>query len=229
MFFSVKLTNLKPLKLYSALLYNAFNSDDIKLTDDHNKEIHRFVFQTSRYENFEEQVNSCILKDDEGNEQKAIFELLTDMPVESEADVYTIVWSPHSDILPDLSIRYPHNFDKLIEGVFRFKPLEAAVTTEFNVIRNRATGNVIAILVRNPEPFNDPKIPLDQIADTIVGTKNNIGFKTLYSKDYSQAIIVADGYPITNGELLIRFQYKLWDGLGYNVKKTIPVSITINQ
>jgi hypothetical protein len=233
MSYSVKLTNLKPLKLYTALLYNAFNPAGTDLSDDNNKEVHRFVFQTSRYENFEDQVNSCILKDDAGNEKMAVFELLTDIPQSSEADAYQTVWNLNNDILSALSLRYSHNFDKLTEGIFCFRPLETAVTTEFNIIRNQQTGNIIAVLVRNPEPFNDPKIPLEEIADTIVVIDENddvvAGFKTLYSKDYSQAIISKNGSPITENSLIIRFRYKLWNGSLYNVEKTVQVEININQ
>jgi len=232
-FYSVKLTNLRPSKLYTALLYNAFNPLGTELDDDHNVEIHSFVFQTSRYESFEEQVNSYILKDDEGNEQDAVFELPTDIPSGNENDVYQIVWNPNNNILPNLSLRYSHDFDKLMEGIFCFKPLEPAVTTEFNIIRNQL-GDVIAILVRNPEPFNDPKIPLEDVAKTIV-VLDDINdpeasplFKTLYSKDYSQAIITKKAGPITENNLFIQFQYKLWDGFMYKVEKTIQVEININ-
>ncbi|MDR2653293.1 MAG: hypothetical protein LBC68_13475, partial [Prevotellaceae bacterium] len=200
---------------------------------DNNVEIHRFVFQTSRYENFAEQVNSYILKDDSGNEKMAVFELLTDIPQESEDEVYQTVWNQDYNILSDLSLCYSHDFDKLIEGILRFKPLEVAVTTEFNIIRNQQTGNVIAILVRNPEPFNDPKIPLAEVADTIVVIDENddvaADFKTLYSKDYSQAIISKNGSPVTESSLVIRFRYKLWNGSLYNVEKTIQLEININQ
>ncbi|MDR2064593.1 MAG: hypothetical protein LBP85_02620, partial [Prevotellaceae bacterium] len=233
MFYSITLANLKPLKLYTALLYNAFNPNGTELSDANNAEVHRFVFQTSRYENFEEQVNSCILKDDSGNEKMAVFELLTDMPASGEADVYQTVWNLDNDVLSDLALRYSHNFDKLMEGIFCFKPLEAATTTEFNIIRSRETGNIVAVLVRNPEPFNDPKIPIEQITDTIVVADENAnvdtGFKTLYSKDYSQAIIVKNGSPITENSLFIRFRYKLWNGSIYNVEKTIQTEININQ
>jgi len=232
MSYSVTLTNLKPLKLYTALFYNAFNPNGTELSDAHNVEVHRFVFQTSRYAGFEEQVKSCILKDEEENEQMAVFELSADIPSTDENNIYEIVWNPDNNILP---LFYAHDFDKLTEGLFCFKPLEAALTTEFNIIRNEATGNVIAVLVRNPEPFNDPKLPLEEVADTILvvdaGGNVNAGFKTLYSKDYSQAIISKDAEPITENNLFIRFRYKLWDGAKYNVEQeeTIQVEITINQ
>jgi len=232
--YSVKLVNLKPSKMYTALLYNAFNSKNGDLSDNENTnnvEIHSFVFQTSRYENFEKQVKSYLLKDENGNERKAVFELITNIAEDSENDVYNIVKQDKTaNILPDLSLKYSHDFDKLIEGVLLLKPLEVAQTTEFNIIRNQKTDRIIAILVRNPEPFNDPKIPLDEISKTIIVLNdNNEEFKTLYSKDYSQAIIAKKTRPITESNLTIQFQYKLWNGNEYEQKDTITVNININQ
>jgi len=43
-------------------------------------------------------------------------------------------------------------------------------------------------------------------------------YHTLYSKDYSQALIMHSSKKITAENLTIRFHYKLWDGAAYEVK-----------
>src|SRR5690606_18389967 len=53
--FTVKLTNLRPRKLYTALLYNAFEVTNNNIVSE---PLHEFVFQTSRYLDFESQVKS---------------------------------------------------------------------------------------------------------------------------------------------------------------------------
>lgn len=225
--YSVKVTNLKPRKLYTVLVYNAFSHSEVG----ENVEIHNFVFQTSRYENFTAQVNSCILTDGETTRQ-AIFDLSVDLDTASLNNAYSIVSGNNLNILPELSVKYSHPFDRVLEGIFSFKPLEYPVTTEFNVIRNDRTGDTVALLVRNPEPFNDPKTPLDTVADTIAvmnGLNIDPNFKVVYSKDYSQAIIMKSGGAINEHNLRIRFLYKLWNGSEYAIEDTVSVTIAINQ
>jgi hypothetical protein len=81
----------------------------------------------------------------------------------------------------------------------------------------------VAVLIRNPEPFNNPRMPLEDVRDTIAvldGAGNSApGYRVLFSKDYSQAIIMHDSLEIT-GPWAVRFQYKLWNGSGYVVPGT---------
>ncbi len=59
-FISIELKHLKPSKLYTAIvnnLYDVSGSDEFT-GPDKAREVHRFVFQTSRYGSFKEQVNS---------------------------------------------------------------------------------------------------------------------------------------------------------------------------
>ena len=62
-----------------------------------------------------------------------------------------------------LALKYQHLFDRAIEGILKMSPLDPAQSTEVNRIVNTNTGEVVALLVRNPEPFNIPKIPLEEI------------------------------------------------------------------
>lgn len=222
--YSVKVKNLKPQKLYTASVYSAFRNN----TD--NVEIHNYVFQTSRYENFNAQVNSCMLTDGDVTRQ-ALFNLSVSLDNNAVNNAYAIVSGSNLNVIPELSVKYSHPFDRVLEGVFLFKPLEYPVTTEFNMIRNTTTGDIIAVLVRNPEPFNDPKMPLEIVRDTIAVMNDltvNPNFKVLYSKDYSQAIIMKSGNMINDAYLRIRFLYKLWNGTEYNIEDTVSITLNIN-
>jgi len=223
--YTVTLTNLKPLKLYTVIMYNAFdvNSDNVLKSE----KVHQFVFQTSRYANFEEQIKSCILKDELGNEKYAAFIILlnaTATVIETAFNIVTGIDDPDSNALES---KYLHLFDRVTEGVLGFKPMEAAVTTEFNLLRNMATAESFAILIRNPEPFNIPKIPVMEIQGTIevidpFGAVDN-AYKVLYSTDYAQALIMHTSKKITSTSLDFRFSYKTWNGSAYIIESTINV------
>ncbi|MDE1205558.1 hypothetical protein [Tenacibaculum larymnensis] len=210
--YSVTLTNLKPSKLYTALVYNAFevNSDD-NLTSE---KVHEYVFQTSRYKNFEEQVTSFRLTDTEGNTSEAIFTI--DLPLtDTELNELTnIVTSGSTD---------EQSFDKLIENTIGLNPLDPPVGTEFNLIRNSNTNNVVAILIRNPEPFNNPKIPIEIAKDMIRVNNGEEAYNILYSKDYANVIITHSSNTIAAQSLEFQFQYYAWNGKEYIVEDTVNV------
>ncbi len=210
--YSVTLTNLKPSKLYTALVYNAFevNSDD-NLTSE---KVHEYVFQTSRYKNFEEQVTSFRLTDTEGNTTEAIFTI--DLPLtNTELNELTyIVTSGSAD---------EQSFDKLIENTIGLNPLDPPVGTEFNLIRNSNTNDVVAILIRNPEPFNNPKIPIEIAKDMIRVNNGEEAYNILYSKDYANVIITHSSNTIAVQSLEFQFQYYAWNGKEYLVEDTVNV------
>lgn len=237
--YSVSVTNLKPQKLYTALVNNAFDSNGDGLFNDYidatrnvaindNKTVHQFVFQTSRYKDFDSQVRSYELSDG-NNTRKAIFELSKELTPESVSNAYAIVSNSNIDIDPSVS-SYLDLFDRVLEGVFKFKPLEPAMTTEFNVITDSVSSKKVALLVRNPEPFNNPRTPIDIIQDTIqIVDDNEIprqGFKVLFSKDYSQMIIMHEGLELLDSVLHIKFTYKEWNGNAYQVEGD-PVFVSI--
>ena len=236
--YSVKLTKLKPQKLYTVIVSNAFDKDNDGLYTDYevtsraiyeneNKEVHKFVFQTSRYDNFTEQVNSYILNEN----KKAIFKIEKPLTNDDITKAYAIVSKTNSNIDTNLAEVYLDLFDRVFEGIFKIKPLDPPVTTEFNLIKDQNTGAVIAILVRNPEPFNNPRIPMTNIQDTIqVMNSNNSNavknenYKILHSKDYSQAIIMHNSLQITQTLIPFQFQYKIWNGTAYVVETSNALS-----
>jgi hypothetical protein len=233
---TIKLHNLKPRKMYTAIFTNTFK--------DVTKQIHNYVFQTSRYLNFIDQINSYVLEADENQIPitQALFNLNLDLNNQKIDDAYTILTTENAtnDTLESQFIDY---LDRLLVGTLRMVPLDPPTTTEFNVIRNQNTDEAIALWIRNPEPFNDPKIPLEfikgvensqvleeqgAIAIMLNETQRDLAYTVLYSKDYSQALIMHSSKKLTADSLNIRFQYKLWNGYEYSIEDAILVNLLIN-
>ena len=221
--YGVTLTNLAPRKLYTAILYNAFETDSNNIIK--SEQIHQFVFQTSRYASFDEQVKSYILKDDEGHEKWAVFKIPLTVTPENITTACNIVAGMPDPQNTALETKYAHLFDRVTEGILGLKPTDPAITTEFNLLKDGATGDTIGVLIRNPEPFNIPKIPLQEIAETIAVLKQNgsvdTEYKVLHSKDYAQAFIIHTSKKITAQSLILRFIYKIWNGSAYVTESTV--------
>ncbi len=218
-FRTINFNYLKPLKMYTAIINNTFEG----LT----KEVHSFVFQTSRYFDFQEQVNSYLLTDDNGNTKPAVFEIDLELDAAAIDTAYDLV-SAVPNAAPTLATQYLHYFDRAVEGVLGFVPLDPALSTEFNILRRESNNEVIAVLIRNPEPYNDPKIPLLAIKETIgviAGNGNlDTDYKVLFSKDYAQVLIMHVSKEITASMLDFRFEQLRWTGSAYEVKTTTDVN-----
>lgn len=232
-FYETTLTNLKPSKLYTVLVSNFFDADQDgakALDGSENKLVHQFGFQTSRYKNFAEQVNSYLVEEkDEAGEvietHQSLFDIklnLTQVQINTLYDMVTGISNPISDAI---ATAYHDLFDRATSGVLKMAPLNPAQNTEFNRIID-ATGKIVAILIRNPEPFNIPKMPLEEVKNTISvvystsdvaddSTKSlgdiNVSYKVLYSKDYSQVLIMHESKEITAENLDFRFEYREWN------------------
>ena len=218
--------HLKPLKLYTAIVNNLYDlNGDGQFDEEETREVHKFLFQTSRYATFKEQVNSYILTDNGPvfpATREAVFSIKKGFTsTEIDAAYATIVATPN--VLSDgLVTNYQHAYDRVVEGILGFKPIDEAISTEFNLVKNtNDSDRIVAIIIRNPEPFNNPKLPISEVQDTIQ-ILNNIGranrkYKILFSKDYSQAIIMRKGLTINSGLFDFRFQYKIWNGTTYVV------------
>lgn len=256
---------LKPQKLYTAQVLNFYwgkdTNVDITNVDDnlkkkYAKEVHKFVFQTSRYENFKDQVESCFIRYGSKQVKQAVYSIEKAIAPNKLAAAWDIINTKPKEVSDNplsqaIANQYQHPFDRIVQGLFGIAPQEDAPTTEFNKIIDSDTGKVVAILIRNPEPFNHPKIPLEEMVremDTVnpfivkqngmieVATLNrggnylpNISYKAIYSKDYSQALIMNADKWITSNELNFKFIYKIWDGKNYVESSTVVAkNIKIN-
>lgn len=225
--YTVELTDLKPLKMYTLLVNNFFNNEQ--------KLVHQFGFQTSRYKNFEEQINSYWLgeKDENGvinTPDQALFNVNVDIDEDHIDALYYLVSGqtvPLNSLAENLALNYHDKFDRAIEGILKLSPLDPAQHTEVNRIVNTNTGEIIALLIRNPEPFNIPKIPLEEIQDTIfvkesttteiingvekVTHHKDNQYKVLHSKDYAQVLVMNTSKNITASHLDFKFEYRIWN------------------
>ncbi|WP_291131744.1 hypothetical protein [Flavobacterium sp. UBA7682] len=225
--------HLKPSKLYTAIVNNLFdvNHNGIFDISDNEilenvppeiREVHKFVFQTSRYKDFSEQVSSFYLeKEIDGvvAQQSALFKIEKAFtPDEINATYNTIINQSitgfSAEVLATLTNDYQHPYDRVFEGILGFKPWDDPISTEVNVIRDITTDTIIALIVRNPEPFNNPKFSKEVLEDTIrVTTKYGVvipGYSVLYSKDNSQAIIMNDIKNISSSSLRLKFSHKVY-------------------
>ncbi|MCC9066389.1 hypothetical protein [Flavobacterium piscisymbiosum] len=239
--YQVNLTDLQPSKLYTVLANNYYDVNQNKKVDEkENVLVHQYGFQTSRYKNFEEQIQSYNI--DEATDRKAVFDVNVNVNQEQIDALYHLAAAKtEANTLSDsIAIKYQHSFDRAIEGVLKLSPLDPAQNTEVNKIIDINTGKVIALLIRNPEPFNIPKIPLKEIQETISVvtitvenekkkyTKKDV-YKVLHSKDYSQVLIMHDDKFILEPNVDIMFDYRMWNNEEITVNATRALTSSIDR
>jgi len=244
-------TFLKPEKLYTSLFISTFKGVS--------REVHTYPFRTSKYANASEQINSYIIKDETGEFiRNAFYDIEKELTIEQLENAKSILGgsslsthaggvviiapkdpsskidSPdpilNSSVSDDLELQYALKFDRLIDGVFQLSALSPAKNTEFNILWNtQGTGSALGILIRNPEPFNDPKIDESLLSQTIaVMTDATSGVQDtnyiiIHSKDLSSVFITKlndQGYPeLTESQINIQFRYLTFNGTSYTVKE----------
>ena len=260
---TIKFRGLKPQKLYTAQVMNFYwgknNNVDVtnmteKIKSDYAKEVHKFVFQTSRYADFAEQVKSCFINYNDENgvlqTKQAVYTIqkaLTPEIVQAAWKVVSTDPKTESDnpLSKAIAMQYQHPFDRVVHGLFGIIPQEDAPTTEFNKIIDTTTGNVVAILLRNPEPFNHPRIPIEAVSRNtaisqdgmievlkdrgILKPSPNFDYSVMYSKDYSQALIMHKDLMIGEANMKFQFTYVTWNGADYKMSDRVRVeNIKIN-
>ncbi len=88
----------------------------------------------------------------------------------------------------------------------------------------------MAILIRNPEPFNDPKLPVSELTSTLtlsVNGGNTSGYMNVFSKDRSKIYLTNSSSAISAGSGEFTFKFKLYDGTTYAVVSTETATITL--
>ncbi|MCW3103853.1 MAG: hypothetical protein JWO09_2293 [Bacteroidetes bacterium] len=251
-----KTLDLKPLKLYTAQFIAKYNPliDDQYASSPYESLVHSYSFQTSRYSSFEEQVESYILKTDGvGAILKAAVFTLSAETVNSILDLglaTDVITNNTASIPDDIKLQYADQFDRLINGVLHidYNKLHAAVTTEFNLITHPDTPEtVIGILIRNPEPFNDPKLPKADpnlsstgFYETLEVSRWNSGTSAwespeehyvIHSKDRSRIFITPRDFSYEmniSSVLKFTFRYKLYNGVDYADASVVNVEIDLS-
>ena len=220
----IEIGGLRPDTLYTAV-FNAVYAP--AGTPEDTAVVHSYVFKTSQYANFEQQVQSCILRDENDEKVgKAVFNIEKTFKAEAINKASALLNGTLVD--DELISRYANEFDRLTDGILQLGVIPPPVTTDFNIIKNGNT--IIGIIVRNPEPFNYPKIPESELSDTIqlsVGNNSANSFKVIFSPDNTQAFISNTVLNIPRGKATFTFLYKQYciegEKVGYVMKETVEI------
>lgn len=232
---SVEAKHLLPSKLYTAVINNIFEGKKA--------EVHRYVFFTSRYANFRKQIESYKLKGADGATRDAVFDMFPGISSRTQASAMRLLVNKTTNTLlhpPELETTYPDYFDRLIEGYLKVPPLEPAICTEFNIVKfyelllgqsSIEKERKVALWIRSPEPFNDPKIPLIELEKTIEIIENGTlatDYQALFSRDRSQIFLMKTSGYITASTLKVRFGYLSWNGEKYTMESVETEDLTIS-
>lgn len=216
-----EIPDLKPSKSYTAQ-YEANNK--IGAGNDDLKPVHKHVFTTSRYAHFRDQIQSFELGNDNGTAVYASFQI--DVTLDGAGLILAgqVVNTPLSST-EDLQKEFPMIYDRLMDGVLQMSALEDSVSTEINVIRDATSGQFIGILLRNPEPFIDPRIDVAGLG-TIIPVEANVETsgagtisldRVIYNKDKSRVFITHNSLNIPDGDLTVTFRCPVFNGIEYEI------------
>ncbi|WP_412468371.1 hypothetical protein [Pedobacter sp. KLB.chiD] len=216
--------DLEPNRLYTALftaIYQPLGESEQRA------EIHRFNFKTSRFSTFAEQAGSYVLDRSAGSEKYAVYPLnvsFTQAEIDGKIKNLTDI-NPENDAAEVM--RYAAKYDRLVYGGLGIQNLEPIDHTVIQLIVNidpvNAAKRLLGIIVRNPEPFNNPKLPQASLNDTIglsltpsgQATLAPASFTYIHAQDTSAVFISNSALNIPIGDLQLHFKYKIFNGNDY--------------
>lgn len=226
----IEITNLKPSKLYNAVIFCRYSKDGTSYVE---AQVYAYPFQTSRYGDLAEQVNSYHVKeyDFATGEQRAATDAIFDLSLPLNELGITIAQledvisraDEAANFQPDLLQTYPDAFQRFVYGYLKQQPQLPAANTEIDRLRDD-DGNLIGLWVRNPEPFNDPRIPAADMQTTIKLLIDEVAVSTLtplFSKDNCEFIVLHDSLSLPATSLKLTFSYLLWDGNAYSEEQSV--------
>lgn len=215
---------LEPLKLYTAIFYNRDEISQLRA------EVHRYCFQTSRYENLAAQINSYHRADKDGNTKDAVFALEEPLTTNQIYDIWAVLNGQSlAGANTLLDERYPDAFDRIWLGIMAMEPLAPAIGTEFTFINTLDINNLghkTALLIRSDEPLNDPKIPLDTLRKLKSVSIHMDGLEDpsclfMVSRDGAQVFLMSSLGEFLANEITVTFRYLLSDSQEYAVQDTV--------
>ena len=229
-----------PQKLYRAV----FKALDLQNSQD--SIVHTYTFETSKYGNFSEHIHSYIrkMKDvDTGEEvtKNAIFQITLPSNISFNV-ISTQIRQILLNTLPyssELLINYATAYDRIITGVLNMQALQAPTDVEFNIIRGMITIGgrpphdvlrSLAILIRSPEPFNNPNLPNSEMQKTVkvINLENeDEQFNYVFSKDNSSILVTNTNLNMLQGRLRLTFTQVSYNGVTYVYPETLPVNIDL--
>jgi hypothetical protein len=211
----VKLQDLKPNKLYTAVVLNRHAEAGGVFRE---AEVHRYSFRTSIYPNFASHIASYRLTDDAGNTRPAVF--LVNHALAGAMAVPQIYASARAIIQRNSaadSAAFPDFFDRLINACLKLAPLPPALSLEFNFVRNALTQEIYGLWIRSREPLNYPRIPPDKLRSAIrfyIGGVEQPTALVLFSKDCCQAFVMTAAGLFPSQAVAFGFDHLIWDEQG---------------
>ena len=224
---SYQLPDLYPNKLYTAVFNSKYQPQGL---EESVAEVHRFSFITSRFSNFEEQAGSFIINDTPGEESYAIYPLYTAFTANEISNEIKVLLNSDPINAPEAVMRYAVKYDRIIYGGLKIKHTDKIESSVFNIIINIEpdTQNkcILGLLVRNPEPFNDPKLPEEPLKNTVQMkvTEDDetvieaTEFLYIHSRDTSAVFITNTDMELPVGEARLTFRYKMFNGENYETE-----------
>ena len=204
---------LRPVALYTATWSSSLNGRSAP--------VHSYPFQTSRYASHASHVHSYAAhgaKDPSLAGQPRVFALEPDVAPLAAEIAAVVNGNPPAAI----QSMYATQYDQLLDGVLKLNGLPAPVGTEFTAIGKDEV--VQALLIRSPEPFNDPRLPNDTLKRTITAP----GLVTIVAPDTGRAILVRpDGAPLFGGPLELTFEQWQFSSDAPAVVATETVTVTL--
>ncbi|MDN3548771.1 hypothetical protein [Mucilaginibacter aquaedulcis] len=217
--------DLEPNKVYTAV-FNAIYQPSGQTQQ--KNEVHRFSLKSSRFASFQSQASSFILSPTDGPGQFALYTHDVSLGTDTIINVLFPLLDDDTSNDPALVMSYAVKFDRLVFGGLQLKNLSAAENSTITLIRNinptdANEKRLLGILITNPEPFNDPKLPAELLADTLKLTlKRTDGtiissdqFIYVHSRDTSSVFITNKGMDLPSGDIQLSFRYKIFNGNDY--------------
>ncbi|MFI5136251.1 MAG: hypothetical protein ACHQIM_00400 [Sphingobacteriales bacterium] len=216
---------LSPGKLYTAI-FNAVYQPAGQYQQV--AEVHKYSFLSSIFATFQAQASSLVLDGTPGTEVYAVYPInLAFTPDQVTSTLIPLLNSTPTGDSP-LIAQYGVQYDRIIYGGMQIKAFEPSQHTIINTVVNTdpvsGSKTILGIIIRNPEPFNDPKLPADKLADTIQPTLTLAdstvilpgGFLNFYSGDTSAVFITNANMQLSAGSLQVYFRYKIYNGVDYD-------------
>ncbi|WP_145861289.1 hypothetical protein [Pedobacter suwonensis] len=216
--------NLEPNRLYTALFTAIYRPQG---EAEQRAEIYRFNFKTSRFSTFAEQAGSYVLNSTAGSEKYAVYPLnVSFTQAEIDGRIKNLMDNNPENDAADV-MRYAAKYDRLVYGGLEIQNLETIDHTVIHLVINidpvSTAKRLLGIIVRNPEPFNNPKLPQVSLSDTIglsltpsaQATLAPSSFTYVHAQDTSAAFISNAELDMPIGDLQLHFKYKKFNGSDY--------------
>lgn len=202
-------------------------------------EVHRFGFITSRFADFEAQASSFIRTGDDELAYFALHPILVYMDTQVLENTVLKIWNDGYESDDPEVLRYAFKYDRLLFGGLRQRNLQPFEHTVIQPIIHidPATQDrrILALVVRNPEPFNNPNLGEEQLQDTVLaGTLAEGVFEAdpaiigLHARDTSAVVLSNAQMNLPSGDVVIQFKHKLFNGADYDTDSELYTTPTIH-